>query len=104
MAADASDPTAYKALVDAKMMVIFEACSFQDITGQRVAKVVDTLQHIETRVARFANAVRTDDQPGYLDDTEEARAERRERLLLHGPQLDGQGIAQSDVDTMFQSA
>ena len=33
MAADASDPAAYKAMVDEKMLVIFEACSFQDITG-----------------------------------------------------------------------
>jgi chemotaxis protein CheZ len=103
MAADASDPVAYKALVDAKMMVIFEACSFQDITGQRVAKVVDTLQHIESRVSRFANAVRTEDQEGYLDESEQARAERRDRLMLHGPQLDGKGIDQSDVDSMFQS-
>jgi len=104
MAAEASDPVAYKALVDAKMMIIFEACSFQDITGQRVAKVVDTLQNIESRVSRFATAVRTEDQQGYLDETEQARAERRKRLLLHGPQLDGQGIAQSDVDSMFHSA
>jgi chemotaxis protein CheZ len=104
MAADASDPAAYKALVEAKMMMIFEACSFQDITGQRVAKVVDTLQHIESRVSRFATAVRTEDQQGYLDETEQARAERRKRLMLHGPQLDGQGIAQSDVDSMFHSA
>ena len=40
MAADASDPDAYKAFVDERMMAVFEACSFQDITGQRVAKVV----------------------------------------------------------------
>ena len=33
MAADGSDPAAYKAMVEAKMMIIFEACSFQDITG-----------------------------------------------------------------------
>src|SRR5215831_11165200 len=38
MAHDASDPAAFKALVDEKMLVIFEACSFQDITGQRIAK------------------------------------------------------------------
>jgi chemotaxis protein CheZ len=104
MAADASDPVAYKALVDAKMMIIFEACSFQDITGQRVGKVVDTLQNIESRVSRFATAVRTEDEHGYLDETEQARAERRKRLLLHGPQLDGQGIAQSDVDSVFHLA
>ena len=57
MGADASDPAAYKALVDEKMMIIFEACSFQDITGQRIAKVVETLQHIEQRVARFADVM-----------------------------------------------
>src|SRR5262245_32042995 len=28
MGADANDPAAYKALVDEKMMIIFEACSF----------------------------------------------------------------------------
>src|SRR3712207_8670026 len=39
MAADASDASAYKAFVDEKMIVLFEACSFQDITGQRVRKV-----------------------------------------------------------------
>src|SRR6266571_2073594 len=53
MGAAAADPSAYKALVDEKMLVIFEACSFQDITGQRIAKVLETLQHIEERVSRF---------------------------------------------------
>ena len=68
MAADASDPAAYKALVDEKMMVIFEACSFQDITGQRIAKVVETLQHIEQRVARFADVMQAKDIDGFLSD------------------------------------
>ena len=47
MAADASDPVAYKAFVDDADDHIFEACSFQDITGQRIRKVVDTLRQIE---------------------------------------------------------
>jgi chemotaxis protein CheZ len=101
MAADASDAAAYKALVDEKMMVIFEACSFQDITGQRIAKVVETLQHIEDRVSRFADVVRTKDLDGFLNQTERERAERKERLLLHGPQLAGQGVDQSKVDELF---
>src|SRR3546814_114085 len=29
---------------------IFEACNFQDITGQRISKVVRTLKHIETKI------------------------------------------------------
>jgi chemotaxis protein CheZ len=101
MAADIKDPAAYKALVDDKMLVIFEACSFQDITGQRIAKVVETLQHIEERVARFANVMQAKDLEGLLSDNERERAERKERLMLHGPQLEGQGIKQSDVDSLL---
>ena len=103
MAADAGDPVAYKALVDEKMMTIFEACSFQDITGQRIAKVVETLQHIEDRVARFANVMKAKDFEGFLTDTERERAERRDRLLLHGPQLDGEGADQSTVDNLIDA-
>jgi len=101
MGADDSDHAAYKALVDEKMLVIFEACSFQDITGQRIAKVVETLQHIEERVSRFADVVRAKDIDGFLTESERARAERKQKLLLHGPQLAGAGVDQSKVDELF---
>jgi chemotaxis protein CheZ len=101
MGADASDPVAYKALVDEKMMVIFEACSFQDITGQRIAKVVETLQHIEERVSRFADVMQAKDIDGFLTKSERERAERKEKFLLHGPQLAGGGVDQAKVDEMF---
>jgi chemotaxis protein CheZ len=32
---------------------IYEACSFQHVTGQRIAKAVTTLETIETQVARI---------------------------------------------------
>ena len=32
---------------------IFEACNFQDLTGQRIAKVLATLAFVENRVARM---------------------------------------------------
>jgi chemotaxis protein CheZ len=99
MAADPSDPQAYKALVDEKMLLVFEACSFQDITGQRVAKVVETLQHIEARVTRFAEAVRVHEIAGPLTAEEAQRAERKRRLLLNGPQIEG--IRQADVDALL---
>ena len=101
MAADSSDPVPYKALVDEKMMVIFEACSFQDITGQRIAKVVETLQHIETRVARFADVMRAKDLEGFITESERGRAERKRKLMLNGPQLDGSGNGQKQVDELF---
>jgi chemotaxis protein CheZ len=102
MAADASDPAAYKALVDEKMMVIFEACSFQDITGQRIARVVEALQHIEERVARFATAMQAKDLEGFLTDSERESVARKERLMLHGPQDKGEAIAQSEVDSLLK--
>jgi chemotaxis protein CheZ len=101
MAADAKDPAAYKAMVEEKMLVIFEACSFQDITGQRIAKVVETLQHIEERVSRFADVVQAKDLDGFLTEQERERAERKEKYLLHGPQLAGGGVDQARVDEMF---
>jgi chemotaxis protein CheZ len=102
MAADASDPAAYKTLVDAKMMVIFEACSFQDITGQRIARVVEALQHIEERVARFAKVMQAKDIQGLLTDHERESQERKERLLLHGPQDKAEAIAQDEVDSLLK--
>ena len=64
MEADASNAARYKAFVDARMLSVFEACEFQDITGQRIAKVIDTLQQIEARVARFASAARAEEKAG----------------------------------------
>jgi chemotaxis protein CheZ len=99
LAADARDP-AFKAMVDEKMLIMFEACSFQDITGQRVAKVIETLKHIEARVARFNDALRVRDAGGFVSEAERASAERKERLLLNGPQLDGND-RQSEVDRLM---
>jgi chemotaxis protein CheZ len=101
MAAECKDPKSYQALVNDHVMKIFEACSFQDITGQRVGKVVETLQMIEARVGRFAEAVNAKDVAGFLDEREAARATRKEKLLLNGPQLSGEGIDQKFVDDMF---
>lgn len=101
MAAEATDVDSYQAIVNDHVMKIFEACSFQDITGQRVAKVVETLQMIEARVGRFAEAVNAKDVAGFLDEQEAARAKRKEKLLLNGPQLAGHAIDQKKVDDMF---
>jgi chemotaxis protein CheZ len=99
LAGDAGDP-AFKAMVDEKMLIVFEACSFQDITGQRVAKVVETLKHIEARVARFSEALRAKDTGGFVSEQERASAERRERLFLSGPQVES-GDRQGEIDRLL---
>lgn len=102
MAAEATDLPSYRAFVEEKMLLVFEACSFQDITGQRIAKVVETLHMIESRIGNFAAAMNARDDAQALTDDEKARAERRERLLLNGPALAGTGVAQEDVDQLMR--
>lgn len=100
MAADADDPQAYKALVDDKMIVIFEACSFQDITGQRIRKVVRTLGWIEERLGQLSQKLKIADAE--VDHEGESEEERRRReLILHGPQMKGEGVSQDFVDDVF---
>jgi chemotaxis protein CheZ len=101
LAGTAGDPAAFKAMVDQKMLIIFEACSFQDITSQRIAKVVETLKHIEARVSRFTEAMGTRNTGQFLGADERARDERKQKLILHGPQLADQGNDQSEVDSLF---
>jgi chemotaxis protein CheZ len=70
---------------------IYEACSFQDITGQRIAKVVAALQAVERRIARARQ-----DIPASLPERLPPAAS-----LLNGPQLPGNGISQSAIDALF---
>jgi chemotaxis protein CheZ len=97
MAADTSDPAVYQAFVSDKMMEIFEACTFQDITGQRIQKVVDTLTHIEQRLERFASVMGVEDAE--LEETLEDK--RKRENLLNGPALNGPEVAQDDIDALF---
>jgi chemotaxis protein CheZ len=97
MGADTSDSLAYEAFVSGKMMEIFEACTFQDITGQRIAKVVETLDHIEKRLERFAEVMGVEDAAAVETD-----ADRRKREnILNGPALNGPEVAQDAIDAMF---
>ena len=39
---------------------VYEACGFQDVTGQRIAKVVDVLEEVETRVEALLDVLDED--------------------------------------------
>ncbi len=79
---------------------IYEACSFQDITGQRITKVVGTLKTIEDKVARiiatFGPKTAGLPTPPPVELT-------REEELLNGPQLPQQAMGQSDIDKLMAS-
>jgi chemotaxis protein CheZ len=99
--ADSSDPETYKQLIDDKMMIIFEACSFQDITGQRISKVVETLEHIESRVSRFAVAIGAEDSVEPVSGKEAKRKKRKKDQILNGPAMEGEGVSQDDIDALL---
>ncbi|GGG97196.1 hypothetical protein GCM10007420_11080 [Glycocaulis albus] len=95
------DLAAYKAQVDDAMMRIIEACSFQDLSGQRVSKVVESLRHVEKRVSRFAATMGVHDAEA--DEDEIAEAERKKKLHLNGPALGGPEVKQEAIDEMIAS-
>jgi chemotaxis protein CheZ len=77
---------------------IYEACSFQDITGQRIGKVVSALKAIEARVeAAVANANGRATPAAPSEPVSEGRA------LASGPQLPGGGTSQAEIDRLLAS-
>ena len=85
--------TASHGLVSAAMARIYEACSFQDITGQRVAKVVQTLQLVEARVKAML-LVFGENGPGEVVSTGPDK-------LLNGPQRPRDAMDQTAVDALL---
>ncbi|MCH8685108.1 protein phosphatase CheZ [Pedomonas mirosovicensis] len=85
-------------------MRIYEASSFQDITGQRVTKVVRVLKHIEEKLGQLAEAVGDQSNRGekiiHRDDEGEPVDPKE---LLNGPSLEGQGNNQDDIDALLAS-
>lgn len=88
---------------------IFEACNFQDITGQRITKVVKTLKHIEEQVMRLVEVF---GGHGTAGSTEKGAASASqpaantvsssdEQSLLNGPQLPGNAINQDEIDKLL---
>lgn len=98
LALDPSTTENFDAELQDRMMVIIEACSFQDLTGQRVSKVVSTLKQIEDRISRFAEVMGLEEE-GTADLTPDEI--RRRDLLLNGPAIGGPETAQEDIDKMF---
>ena len=101
MLALAVDPVMRVHLDDTQeaVMRIFEAANFQDITGQRISKVVRALNVVETRLVAIEDLWRPDAAPVIVTPVPEVTED--DRHLLNGPQLDNGGMSQDDIDAMF---
>jgi chemotaxis protein CheZ len=81
---------------------IFEACNFQDISGQRIRKVTKVLETIETKVIKLV-AMFGSEHEGVKTPTAEPKGPLSDQELLNGPQLDG-APTQDDVDRLFNNS
>ena len=88
--------------IQERVVSIFEACNFQDLTGQRISKVMTTMKFIEQHIYTMmdiwggVDAIKAHAVP--IVDTREGDAK-----LLNGPKLDGDvgHASQDDIDALF---
>jgi len=88
--------------IQERVVSIFEACNFQDLTGQRISKVMTTMKFIENHINAMmeiwggVDAIKAHAHP--IVDT---RGE--DEKLLNGPKLDGDvgHASQDDIDALF---
>ncbi|MCB8823518.1 protein phosphatase CheZ [Microvirga rosea] len=85
-----------------KVVTIFEACNFQDITGQRIGKVISSMRFVEDRVGRmieiWGGIESFNDVAPEVDPNREG-----DRALLNGPALDvdPDKTSQDEIDALF---
>jgi len=80
---------------------VLTACSFQDITGQRTTKVVNTLHYIEQRVNSMIEIWGVQGASAPPNPAAEIEDQRPDAHLMNGPAADG-GPSQADVDALFE--
>jgi chemotaxis protein CheZ len=88
--------------IQERVVSIFEACNFQDLTGQRIKKVMTTMKFIENHITIMMeiwggiDAIKSHAPP--IVDTREG-----DERLLNGPKLAGETghASQDDIDALF---
>jgi chemotaxis protein CheZ len=95
--------------IAAQVAVIYEACNFQDITGQRIQRVCDTLNYVESRISRMAEVWGGLDHLAGLMSSEIKSMESKQAMLgthglANGPKLASQAdghVDQLAIDALF---
>lgn len=88
--------------IQEKVLTIYEACNFQDITGQRITKVVEALRFVSERTDRMIEIW------GGMDSFAQIEGDRLDNregddLLKNGPALESDNdlASQDDIDALF---
>lgn len=99
-----SDAKAAAAINDA-VQNIFNACNFQDLTSQRIRKVIKTIEYLDYKINRLMEFVSGEASSVDMTPEEEARfADKRpDADLCNGPQANGAAPSQADIDALFNN-
>ena len=99
--ASSADERAEIEALSEKVVNIYEACNFQDITGQRINKVVNTLKFIEERLEVMMAIWGGRDSFSGID-VPDREVGHEDELLLNGPaRSDDAQVSQDDIDALF---
>ena len=82
---------------------IYEACNFQDITGQRITKVVNTLKHIEEELEKLTKVFGDEIKNSAIKASRKPKDDRNDAELLNGPQSADQAATQDEIDALLAS-
>ena len=80
---------------------VFEACAFQDITGQRVNKVAKSITYVEERVNALINLFGAEQMAEVEVVLRPEQEKTADEKLMSGPQSEGTGLSQADIDNLF---
>ena len=82
---------------------IYEACNFQDVTGQRITKVVRALKHIEEKIDALLHAFGDGVKAPASAAAPSLAVPGGDGHLLHGPQMPQEANKQDDIDAIMAS-
>ena len=88
--------------LDTEATNIYMACSFQDLTGQRIKKIVDAMRYVERRINAMIDIWGFESETIEIDQDDARSLDARpDNHLLNGPALAGEGIEQDHIDTLL---
>ncbi len=98
----AADREALCDQINEKTMAAIEACTFQDITGQRVTKIVRSMKFVEERVNVMIDLWGHDEINRLASEFAEVTKPEGDAALLNGPALKKEAsISQDEIDKLF---
>ncbi len=102
VAALPGDETAKQAIVD-ETIKIYDACNFQDITGQRISKVLRTLDYLDTKISNLKTFI--DESHVVAPELDDKFKDKRpDAKLMHGPSMPGEAPSQEEIDKLFANS